>query len=198
LNQPLQNVVNVRGLSDTHRHGHSKLRRGALDLIAPSSSFRRPNQPFNAVNGRGSSETHRPWHSKLRRGRADLSHLEPYRLPPFPTCKIFLACVISGIDLFFTASTARCTHSWERDVSELRSCLSKKVKGSYSSVLSFSSGAFPDRPSLIQMESGGTLGRALQHRLFSDLDLSVLANSTTGLPVNRIRCGIQSGLQALR
>src|SRR6266850_1649084 len=35
LNQPF-NVVNVGGLTDTHRHGHSKLRRGRIGFIAPS------------------------------------------------------------------------------------------------------------------------------------------------------------------
>jgi len=40
-----------------------------------------------------------------------VSHLEPIDCP-FPTCQIFLACVISGIDLIFHTSTAR----WATDL----------------------------------------------------------------------------------
>src|SRR5258707_11196318 len=44
LNQPF-NVVNVRGLSDTHRHGHSKLRRGSTGFILPLTYPLPPSPP---------------------------------------------------------------------------------------------------------------------------------------------------------
>src|SRR5258705_12411944 len=48
LNQPF-NVVNVRGLSDTHRHWHSKLRRGRIGFFPPLTYTPPPPQPRHSV-----------------------------------------------------------------------------------------------------------------------------------------------------
>src|SRR5882762_11924410 len=89
--------------------------------MRPRLKFQRLRPRINrsiAANGRGSSDTYRPWHSKLRRGALNLSHLEPIDCP-LPNLQIFLACVISGIDLIFHSFYRNVVlTSWDRGLSD--------------------------------------------------------------------------------